>query len=441
MNKLFLIYDASPLYDGAYKTSSRSGIYFCALNVLKELFKLNIEISLYCSPERLPEVIDVLHSEFSGIKYNLISDIPQNSFMIFYQNIKYKRRKVKIYEKNICIRFIKKTILKLFILFLTPLYRLVTWYVKKNLKMIDYSKYVFLSSCYPVNNIFEKCKKFIILHDTIPIIMPEKNPMALKNSWYSTLLEGLNGQDFYLANSENTRKDFLKYYPQIDANKIRTVLHACGAQYEPKELSGIYDVKKKYNIPYNKKYIFSLCTLEPRKNLIRTVRTFIEFIKKYNIDDLVFVLGGGHWDLFISQLEDEIESLGDWKNKIIRTGYVDDKDLPFLYSGAEWFVYTSQYEGFGVPPLEAMSCKCPVVVSNNSSLPEVVGKAGLLIDWDSDEQHIDAYYKYYYDKELRNKFAQEGFKRSQEFSWEKSTEQILEFILEMTEKTKESYVS
>ena len=68
--------------------------------------------------------------------------------------------------------------------------------------------------------------------------------------------------------------------------------------------------------------------------------------------------------------------------------YIDDEDLAPLYSGAEWFVFTSQYEGFGLPPLEAMACGCPVIASNNSSLPEVVGDAGIMIDWDSDEQHI-----------------------------------------------------
>ena len=90
-----------------------------------------------------------------------------------------------------------------------------------------------------------------------------------------------------------------------------------------------------------------------------------------------------------------------------------------MYSGAEWFTYTSQYEGFGLPPLEAMSCGCPVITSNNSSLPEVVGDAGIMIDWDSDEQHIEAYEKYYFNRELRAEFAQKGLERAKQFSWEK----------------------
>ena len=162
-----------------------------------------------------------------------------------------------------------------------------------------------------------------------------------------------------------------------------------------------------------------MCTLEPRKNLIRSVKTFVEFIKKHNIDDLVFVLGGGQWDHFIGQLEKEVTDLGDFKSKIIKAGYVDDEDLAPLYSNAQWFVYTSRYEGFGLPPLEAMSCGCPVITSNNSSLPEVVGNSGIMIDWDSDIQHIEAYENYYFDEQLRKENSKKGLERAKEFSWEK----------------------
>ena len=141
---------------------------------------------------------------------------------------------------------------------------------------------------------------------------------------------------------------------------------------------------------------------------------------KNKINDLVFVLGGGQWDWFIEKLENEIDNLGEYKNKIIRAGYVDDADLAALYSGAQWFVYTSQYEGFGLPPLEAMQCGCPVITSNNSSLPEVVGDAGVMIDWDNDEQHVNAYEQYYFNNDLRRSYAAKGLERAREFSWQKT---------------------
>ncbi|MFQ6726808.1 MAG: glycosyltransferase, partial [Alphaproteobacteria bacterium] len=87
-----------------------------------------------------------------------------------------------------------------------------------------------------------------------------------------------------------------------------------------------------------------------------------------------------------------------------------------------------QYEGFGMPPLEAMKCGCPVITSNNSSLPEVVGDAGIMIDWDSDEQHITAYEKYYFDKKYRDSMAKKGLERSKQFSWDKTVDIIINDI-------------
>ena len=90
------------------------------------------------------------------------------------------------------------------------------------------------------------------------------------------------------------------------------------------------------------------------------------------------------------------------------------------------------YEGFGLPPLEAMSCGCPVITSNNSSLPEVVGDAGIMIDWDSDEQHIKAYENYYFNKELREQNRQKGLERAKQFSWSKCANEILDVIRKET---------
>ena len=130
--------------------------------------------------------------------------------------------------------------------------------------------------------------------------------------------------------------------------------------------------------------------------------------KKNKIDDLVFVLAGGHWDTFLPVLHKEIDGME--KDRILQVGYVDDEDVAALYSGAEWFVYTSQYEGFGLPPIEAMQCGCPVVVSNNSSLPEVVGDAGIMIDCNSEEQHVKAFEDYYFNKALRKENSEKGGK-------------------------------
>ena len=108
----------------------------------------------------------------------------------------------------------------------------------------------------------------------------------------------------------------MKYCPNINPNKIFTTLLASDEKFKPLDTQKIIKAKQKYNI-HNNKYVFSLCTLEPRKNLIRAVKTFIQFLQKNNINDLYFVLGGGHWDEFIGKLEQEIESFGVYQDKYI----------------------------------------------------------------------------------------------------------------------------
>ena len=261
--------------------------------------------------------------------------------------------------------------------------------------------------------------KFLVIYDAIPLIFDEyrNNP---GNYWFLELARKLDESYTCFAISSYTKTDFLKHLPHLKPENIIVTPLACDERFKPANADEIARARKKYNIPENKKYIFSLCTLEPRKNLIRAVKCFANFISKNNIDDLVFVLGGAHWDAFIEKLENEIGSLDEnIKSKILKIGYVDDSDQAALYSGALFFVYTSAYEGFGLPPLEAMSCGTPVITSNNSSLPEVVGSAGIMIDYDDDEAHIKAYESYYYNENLRQENSKKGLERAKLFSWEK----------------------
>lgn len=279
----------------------------------------------------------------------------------------------------------------------------------------------FLSTIYKAPEVIKQYPSvscYIILHDVIPLLFPKYFDALNKQAWFKKLIDSLNENDYYFTNSDYTKADFLKFCTQLDADKMKTIPLGTNQKYKPnKNKKQLEQVKKKYNIPTDKKYLFSLCSLEPRKNLIRAVRSFIEFIKRNKIDDLVYILGGSAWQGFIEKFEQEVPDYKQYADKIIRAGYVADGDLDVLYSNAEWFVYTSQYEGFGMPPLEAMACGCPVITSNNSSLPEVVGDAGIMIDFDSDEQHIKAYEKYYFDDGYRQQMARKGLERSKLFSW------------------------
>ena len=372
--KINLLFDATILAISLSEGKTRTGIFFAAYNILLGLLNnTKVNLLFYCDPSVLLYLKDAV-GKFSYLQH------------------------VDIINK------------------------VMKWETK--LSYID----AFLSPMQKIPDVIENCDyidKYTLIHDMTPYIFPTYF-LNGGDIWFHRMINSVNMKDYYFTNSDYTKVDFLRYIKYVNPLHITTILLACDSRYR-RDTKRLSDVKLKYNIPNSKKYVFSLCTLEPRKNLLRVVRTFCEFVRSNNLTDLILVLGGGSWGHVINELETEI---GKNQDIVFRTGYVDGCDLATLYSGAEWFVYTSQYEGFGLPPLEAMACRCPVITSNNSSLPEVIGDAGVMIDWDSDEQHIKAYNKYYFDKNFRDMMAKKGFERSKKFSWKKTTDIMVETMIE-----------
>ncbi len=414
-NKIKILMDISMLGNMAYpERAARSGIFFVALSLMNEFLKRdNIELSLYAGTAYYIYVLKALKTILPDKKIKIYTDSVICAFYNYFKsNFKYTK---KISWK-----------IKQFFMFVPAILAKAGTYIFP--KHYDFN--IFFSTYhYPPFSIRHQktLKKFVLLHDCIPILNIY-NEKLLGNHFKNKLFTKLEKNCFYFTNSEYTRTDFIKYNPNVTLDNTKTILLAASDKFKP-TYEKFDIIRKKYNIPDDKKYVFSLCTLEPRKNLIRIVKTFVEFIKKNDIDDLIFVMGGGQWEKFMGELVKTIDNLDEYKSKILKIGYVADEDLPALYSNAEWFVYTSMYEGFGLPPLEAMACKCPVIVSNATSLPEVVGDAGLLINYDSDEEHIKAYETYYYNPGLRVEFAQKGYERSKNFSYKKAADEILDTML------------
>lgn len=380
MNRLNICFDGRILYNGYVNNSGRTGIYFTAKNIIQCLSKRNINLYLYFEKydDRIYDIIDEL--------------------------------KINIDKNNVLFN-------------------------NSDFSSIN----SFLSPIYVIPNCIDKfsnVSKYMILYDIIPLCLYNYFREGNEQTWFSNCIKQLSKDEYYFAISEYTRLDFLKYFGnKLNKDNIDVIPLSTNLDYKPnKDIEALNIVKKKYNIPLSKKYLFSLCSLEPRKNLIRAVRTFIEFINKNKINDLVYVLGGGALKGFMEKLEKEFPNYKNYQDKIIRAGYIDDEDLEVLYSNAEWFVYTSQYEGFGMPPLEAMKCGCPVITSNNSSLPEVVGDSAITIDYDSDLQHIEAYEKYYYNEDLRKEMSQKGLERAKLFSWDNTVDIIINKMKEVEAK-------
>lgn len=274
-------------------------------------------------------------------------------------------------------------------------------------------------------------KCFTILHDAIPMIDDDSiNPRIHK--WYEKLVRSINDQSFYFANSRYTKQDFLKYVPEMAEKNISVIPLSTGKPYSNiADFNEINNVKQRYNIPLNKKYIFSLCSLNKRKNLIFAIRNFLEFTNRNQLNDFVFVLGGAFFADFIPVLKKNLQDFGNVEGRILHIGYVEDEDLSALYSGAEMFLYPSLYEGFGMPVLEAMKCGVPVICSNCTSIPEVIGDCGIQIDPYSDEQMLSAMEKMYFDREFRSSCVSKGLERAKLFSWEKCGDIINNKIYEV----------
>ena len=164
-------------------------------------------------------------------------------------------------------------------------------------------------------------------------------------------------------------------------------------------------------------------TLEPRKNVVALIRAFKK-LKRKGCQDYKLVIAGEKGWLY-KQIFNEVEHAG-LKNEILFLDVVRDEDLPMLYNCADIFVYPSLYEGFGLPPLEAMACGIPVITSNTSSLPEVVGDAGIMVDPADVNSLCKSMYILLNDKELWNRMSIMGRKRSKLFSWENTAKKMLE---------------
>ena len=162
------------------------------------------------------------------------------------------------------------------------------------------------------------------------------------------------------------------------------------------------------------------------------VRAFCQLKQETGIPHRLVLAGKKGW--IFESIYTEVEQLG-LQDEVIFTGYVPDEDLPYLYNGASLFAYPSFYEGFGLPPLEAMACGCPVVTSNTSSLPEVVGDAGLMVDPLRSDELAGAMARVLEDSDLAAAMRTKGLARAATFSWERCARETLSIYRDVTGKS------
>lgn len=261
-----------------------------------------------------------------------------------------------------------------------------------------------------------------VIHDLSFVLHPEHT--ARRNRQFLTryVPRTLDRCQHVVTVSQNAKQEIVQHYG-TDPNKISVITPAIDHDFfYPRPKADVAAVTEKYRI--RKPYILYAGTLEPRKNIKGILSAYTKLPPEVRASFSLVLAGGKGW--LDREIHAELQSLQ--QLDIIATGYVPDADLPALYSGASVFVYPSFYEGFGMPPLEAMACNTPVIVANNSSLPEVVGDAGILVDaYDSADlaQHIE---KILGDPVLADDLRRKGVERANATTWEESARRLLAVI-------------
>lgn len=263
------------------------------------------------------------------------------------------------------------------------------------------------------------CKYAVTIHDLIPRIYPSKFTIKHRLVQNTLLPHILRKADKIIVDSNSTKNDIIKFYPRYE-DKIKVIYLGVESHFFPRSSQEIEKVLNKYN--FNFKYFLFLGTVEPRKNIVRVVDAFIRLKQEENIEHKLVIIGRKGW-LYKKILEKISKT--PFSHDIVFSDFMSDDDLPFLYSGAEIFLYPSLYEGFGLPVLEAMSCGSPVITSNLSSLPEVAGDAAILVDPMNVEEIVQAMEKLLRDRELRNELKRKSLERAKFFSWEMAAKETL----------------
>ena len=266
-----------------------------------------------------------------------------------------------------------------------------------------------------------------IIYDLIGIQHPEYFSEQSADE-VRRIMDSLDEHTVVFAISEFTRKDLLSYRPDLSPSQVTVIPLAAGAAFRPcDDVEQRRTVRATYGIPPEVPYVLSLATLEIRKNLDQIVHAFVLHLEQHPESDLHLVLSGmSGWKL--ERLQGALSAAGRWRHRIVLTGFVDDAHLSALYSDALCFVYLSRYEGFGLPPLEAMACGTPVICANNSSLPEVVGDAGLLLDADDVQGVAAALWDIAESPNLRKELSAAGLKRAKIFTWDECAEIVAQTL-------------
>lgn len=257
--------------------------------------------------------------------------------------------------------------------------------------------------------------RIVTLHDVIPFIYPETHARLTNLLFRSYIPRTLRYVDTIVTVSEASKRDIVKHL-RVDPSRVKVIMNGVAERFSPAPRSDVQRAVGRYGI--EGPYILTVGAIQARKNL-ETLFTAYRAIRDAGYSHPLVVIGKEAWKT--AGAFARLAELG-LEGSVHFTGYVPEGDLPPLYSGASVFVFPSLYEGFGLPPLEAMACGAATITSNASSLPEVVGEAGIMVDPLDDVAMMREISRVLDDDELRGWLGQRGIERAREFTWQRSAD-------------------
>lgn len=265
-----------------------------------------------------------------------------------------------------------------------------------------------------------RARTLLTVHDLSFIRLPKCADAHLRAYLNKVVPRSVHRADLILADSQSTKDDLVELLGAAPG-RIEVVYPGVEERFRPIEDQALLEqVRQRYHLP--SRFILGLGTLQPRKNFIRLIEAFAN-LQTCELANLKLVIAGGKGWLY-EEIFATVERLG-LEGKVVFPGFVADEDLPALYNLAELFVFPSLYEGFGLPPLEAMACGTPVVTSNVSSLPEVVGEAGLMVKPTDAESLTEAMRRVLEDEALREEMIAKGLEQARKFTWKEAAAKLL----------------
>lgn len=267
----------------------------------------------------------------------------------------------------------------------------------------------------------------VTVHDMVYRAYPETVRGRTRHMLDLGLVTSMKRADRIVTDSEFSRSEIVKYYPQF-AEKIRVV--PCGVdlhRFRPEQDAGkIAQVREKYGI--GETYFLYLGTLEPRKNLVRLIDGYAGYARNFDTPAQLVLAGAKGW--LYDEIFARVQTLG-LEQRVVFPQYIDSADLCALMSGALAFTFPSLYEGFGMPPLEAMACGTPVLVSDAASLPEVTGETAVIVRAEETDSITAGLCRLHGDAALRERLSREGLARARGFTWDRSAERLYQVYQEI----------